>query len=705
MAELKQILSVDTTQSVDNIKNLREEVNGLKAALEKLEIGSEAYNATQDKLIKEQSRLNDVMAGTKGRSSEAQDSYYALNKQLVELRQSYRRLSEEDRNGIVGASTLKGIQDLDAKLKALDADMGQHFRNVGNYSGGIMDAFQKMGISFGAAGDSVVKSATSITNAFMGMGKGAEQSGGMVAGLWKTLSANPIGIVIAALGGLVAAFAAVTRAVQDNEESQNRLHIAMSAFQPMKDQMTRWLDSMGVAFTVMASDIGEAVRQTREMIAAWKDWMGLTTGEADRVRQENENYKKIAEGEVALQKLCRKNRIENSKDTATIQRLREEAAETKDVTEKTQKLTEAKELQTKVNQRNTSEAKLNLAILKAKAATTPNSIKVNDELAEAEAKVNETEAAGSSAMRGLTRELNRYEKAAGSAKKSTDDFTESIQKEIDALVAAAEKENDKIMAAEAAQLDKAVQMQQAEVDKRKTDLELEEEQYQEKLKLFEQYGLDTYELTLNHEERVEELRRQQRIKEEEEYELHKKKMEEDDAEAEKKYEKLMKARQTATKNMVSGTSAILKNLSVAMGENTKLGKGFAIAAATIDAIASAVAGFRAGMNQWADAGPMAWMAPVQAAINATMALTAGFAQVQKIRSVDTSGSDSGGGGMATALAMPNIEGLSSPVDYTRQVTTETEQEEMNKNSRVYILESDIQESGNRVKIRENETTF
>ena len=428
MAELKQIVSVDTTQSINSIQGLREEVNGLKAALEKLEIGSEAYNATQEKLIKEQSRLNDVMAGTKGRSSEAQDSYYALNKQLVELRQSYRRLSEEDRNGIVGASTLKGIQDLDAKLKALDADMGQHFRNVGNYSNSIVDAFQKMGISFGAAGNIVIKSVTNITNSFNTMGKGAGQSRGMVAGLWKTLSANPIGIVIAALGGLVAAFAAVTRAVQDNEESQNRLHIAMSAFQPMKDQMARWLDTMGVAFTVMASDIGEATRKTRELIAAWKDWLGITQGEAARVKEENENYKKIAEGEVALQKIRRNNRKENAKDNATIQRLREEAAETKDVTEKTQKLTEAKELQTKINQRNTAEAKLNLAIMKAKAATTPNSIKVNDELAEAEAKLSETEAAGSSAMRGLTRELNRYENAAGKAGKKTEELNALFEK-------------------------------------------------------------------------------------------------------------------------------------------------------------------------------------------------------------------------------------------------------------------------------------
>lgn len=169
--------------------------------------------------------------------------------------------------------------------------------------------------------------------------------------------------------------------------------------------------------------------------------------------------------------------------------------------------------------------------------------------------------------------------------------------------------------------------------------------------------------------------------------------------------KLSKLKQATVKQEVSMTTGLLRDLSSAMGESTKLGKGFAIAAATIDTIASAVAGFRAGMNQWADAGPMAWMAPVQAALNATAALVAGYAQVQKINSVDTSGNATAGGGGATALAMPNIEGLSSPVDYTRQVTTETEREELNRDNRVYILESDIQASNNRVRVREEETTF
>lgn len=698
--ELKQIVSVDTTTGVDNIRKLKAEIADLKNELEKLEIGSDKYRETQDKLIKEQSRLNDVMAGTKGRSSEAADSYYALNKRLVELRQSYKRLSEEDRNGLVGAKTLEGIKTLDAQLKSLDADMGQHFRNVGNYSNGIMDAFSKMGISFGAAGNSMVKSATNITNAFMGMGKGAEQSGGMVAGLWKTLSTNPISIVIAALGGLVAAFSAITRAINDNEESQNRLHIAMSAFQPMKDQMTRWLDSMGVAFTVVAQDIAEATRKTRELIAAWKDWMGITSGEAERVRQENENYKKLAEAEVGLQKLRRTNRKENAKDMATIERLREEAMETKNVTERTEKLTQAKEIQARVNERNNKEARANFAILKANAALTPNSVKANDELAEAEARVSETAANGDRALRGLTRELNRYEKAAESTKGANKDLNDTFEKAEAAALSMAEAMADK-GATEAMNeatkavdeyttgYQKALDLQAGEDKKQMSEGERLTMEYEEKKALLEEYHLDTYSLTKNYEEELTKIHEKENDKKK------------------KSDEKMMKARIQATKSFVNSSSALLKNLSAAMGENTKLGKGFAIASTTIDTIAAAVAGFKAGYNQWKDMpGPLAAMAPIQGAINAAAALAAGFAQVQKIRSVDTSGNDSGGGGaMATALAMPNIEGLSSPVDYTRQVTTETEREEMNRDNRVYILESDIQESGNRVRVREEETTF
>ena len=678
--ELKEIINVDTA----TIKDVRDKISELREEISRLRLANGDYREEAQKVNVLQDHLNKVMTASKRYTADAEGSFNALNKELRRLKEAWKAAGDEATRNKIGEK----VNEVKAKLNGMNESIGNFQHNVGNYTKRIVDAFNQMGGAVGGMGGKVVSAA------------------GAVKGLWKTLSTNPIGIVVAALGGLTAAFAAVTRAVQDNEESQNRLHIAMSAFQPMKDQMTRWLDSMGVAFTVMATDIGEAVRQTREMIAAWKDWMGITSGEAARVKEENENYRKIAEGEVALQKLRRTNRKENAKDTATIERLREEAAETKNVTEKAQKLNEAKEIQARVNERNTKEAKLNLAILKAHAATTPNSVKANDELAEAEARVSETMAQGDRTMRSLTRELNRYEKAAGGAKKATDELATEALRLAGAEINEGMKSVNDAMDEWDKGLEKVMKMQAELQEGQLSELELEEKRYQEKLALFEQYGIDTELLEEAHQEKMAEIRAEATKKEYAEMERVKAEQEAKDLKAKKDYEKLMKARETATKNMASGTSGILKNLSTAMGESTRLGKGFAIAAATIDTIASAVTGFRAGMNQWADAGPMAWMGPVQAALNATMALTAGFAEVQKIQSVDTSGNASAGGGAsATALAIPNIEGLSSPVDYTRQVTTETEQEEMNKNNRVYILESDIQESGKRVKVREEETTF
>jgi hypothetical protein len=280
-----------------------------------------------------------------------------------------------------------------------------------------------------------------------------------------------------------------------------------------------------------------------------------------------------------------------------------------------------------------------------------------------------------------------------------------MQREIDAAVAAAQREADKAIEEEERKLEKAEEVLQAEIDKRKTAEELEIEEYERKKAILEEYHLSTEELEANHWDRMNEIRFEREQKEYEELQRQRKIEKEQNDKQAADYKKQMNARKDATKYFVNSASDLFGKLSLAMGENTKMGKGFAIASATIDTIASAVAGFRAGYNQWKDTGYMAWMAPVQGAINATAALVAGYAQVQKIASVDTSGNASAGGGVATALAMPNIEGLSTPMDYTRQVVTQTEQEELNRNNRVYILESDIQESGNRVRVRENETTF
>lgn len=56
-----------------------------------------------------------------------------LSQSLARMRTAYRAMSEEERNSGFGKDLLASIQNADKKIKELDASIGNHQRNVGNY--------------------------------------------------------------------------------------------------------------------------------------------------------------------------------------------------------------------------------------------------------------------------------------------------------------------------------------------------------------------------------------------------------------------------------------------------------------------------------------------------------------------------------------------------------------------------------------------
>ena len=66
----------------------------------------------------------------------AATSMNALSQSLSRMRIAYRDLTEEERNSPFGRELLASIQQADAKIKSLDATIGNHQRNVGNYASG-----------------------------------------------------------------------------------------------------------------------------------------------------------------------------------------------------------------------------------------------------------------------------------------------------------------------------------------------------------------------------------------------------------------------------------------------------------------------------------------------------------------------------------------------------------------------------------------
>jgi len=104
----------------------------------------------------------------KQNADQGKNSYRALNAELVRLRNSYKDLTAEERQGAFGARTIKRIQELDHELKDIDASLGQFQRNVGNYGEAFQGVFTQLSGFDIAAFASIPGAAAEIGQALIG---------------------------------------------------------------------------------------------------------------------------------------------------------------------------------------------------------------------------------------------------------------------------------------------------------------------------------------------------------------------------------------------------------------------------------------------------------------------------------------------------------------------------------------------------------
>lgn len=84
--------------------------------------------------------MQTIKAQTKEQAAAA-TSYDELNHRLGQSRDLFRQLTEAERESEFGQQLLGSIQEMDAKLKSIDASMGNFQRSVGNYGGRFSGAF------------------------------------------------------------------------------------------------------------------------------------------------------------------------------------------------------------------------------------------------------------------------------------------------------------------------------------------------------------------------------------------------------------------------------------------------------------------------------------------------------------------------------------------------------------------------------------
>lgn len=131
------------------------------------------------------------------------------------------------------------------------------------------------------------------------------------------------------------------------------------------------------------------------------------------------------------------------------------------------------------------------------------------------------------------------------------------------------------------------------------------------------------------------------------------------------------------------------------------------------AIINGLAGVAMAVSTAMSLGPIA--GPIMAAVNSAMVIATTAAQIAKIKSTtfDSGGSSVGGDVSSSASsASPTSAAMEYKPQYSTNITGDSEAvnlanavNEGQKDQRVYVVESDINEAGKRVEVRESESTF
>ena len=135
-------------------------------------------------------------------------------------------------------------------------------------------------------------------------------------------------------------------------------------------------------------------------------------------------------------------------------------------------------------------------------------------------------------------------------------------------------------------------------------------------------------------------------------------------------------------------------------------KKMQIAAAVINGLAGVAMAVATAMSL----GPIA--GPIMAAVNSALVITTTALQIAKIKSTTFDGGGASMGGEVAVQAAPTPAAMEYVPQYSANITGESDTvnlanavNEGQKDQRVYVVESDINEAGRRVQVRESESTF
>ena len=495
--EIKKVITLDVSDSLDNLDELREKVvsagysfsslksaknyiDRLRASLIDLDETSEEYEERVEEIDKVQDKLNKAMKATGDKAKDAEGSYNALSKKMSELKKVFKETNDEAERDKL-AKQIVGIND---QLKEMDESIGNYQRNVGNYEAAFTDGLLNIAAKVKALSDPISLAKKGVN----ALGKAM-----------KALLTNPVGAFIMTI---VAAVKALKKGFDDSETASNSLKKAFSAFQPV-------INAINNAFTGFAKIVGniaeKAIPALVNGLQKAGDWMMTLLNKIGIVSDKKlESFRKSIEAqkeavkttqdltdrEIELTEKRRKFQVNEAKTEMEVAELKSKATDKDKYSAKQREkfLNDAIAKERKLNDEKLALAQEEYDILKKRSELTDNDAKTNDELAAAEANLYNTKRE----YYAKERELISQKIAAGQELSAAEKkIAEEAKKLKDEELKKVEEIKNR---AELSQL-----------SSKDRELKILDDKYKEEKALLEKYEQDTTQLTKEYEAQRQEI--------------------------------------------------------------------------------------------------------------------------------------------------------------------------------------------------------
>lgn len=394
-SEVSQKLSA----AIKDLSELRKEQSKLTAEIKKNgdETGEQGkkYAENDAKIKANQASIKSLTAALQVSSKVTADNKGQINTQnmtldeqrqlLGQLQKAYGGLTPEQQKSTKTGKLLSDqINTLNESVKAQEAAIGDHRRNVGNYTESVVQAFDQAGVGVGN---------------FMGK--------------LKAFFANPWAILV---GAIVTAFKALVDAFKGSEDRMRELQTAFAPFQGVINTVKQGLDAFAkVVGGVVVEALGkmaDGMQWLLEKIDAFGEFLGKDWNFSERVEANAQATKQIAAQEQELIDKKRAWVVEEAQINSKISDLRAKAAE-KDKYTTDQRIAfmeQARDLELKAanTRKQIAQDELNLAELQA--AQSENDAEADNALAAAKAKVIEQTTNYNNKVRELNGTLSELRK-------------------------------------------------------------------------------------------------------------------------------------------------------------------------------------------------------------------------------------------------------------------------------------------------------